>query len=146
MKNPAPSFLFLLLAGIAPFAIAAGDAVQDPRQLVEFPEMMQRHMMANMRDHLAALDEIMGSLGRDELDQAADIAEYRLGMSALESHGAKHRARFMPAGMRQAGTAMHHAASRFALKAQEGELQPAITALTEVTAACVACHAGYRVR
>jgi cytochrome c556 len=41
---------------------------------------------------------------------------------------------------------MHRAASRFALKAQEGEVLPAYKALSEITAACVACHSGYRIR
>jgi cytochrome c556 len=53
---------------------------------------------------------------------------------------------FMPDGMRQAGTAMHEAASRFALKAQEEEALPAYNALSEVTSACVACHTEYRIR
>lgn len=82
--------------------------------------MMQQHMMTNMRDHLAAIDEILIYLGNDDLEKAAETAEYRLGMSSLESHGASHMAKFMPEGMREAGTAMHRAASRFALKAQEG--------------------------
>jgi len=41
--------------------------------------------------------------------------------------------------MRQAGTSMHRAASRFALKVQEGDILPAYNALSEVTSACVAC-------
>lgn len=96
MTNPTQSLVFLLLLWVTPVAMADIDADKDPRQLVEFPQMMQRHMMANMRDHLAAINDIIVSLGRDELDEAADIAEHRLGMSALESHEAKHRARFMP--------------------------------------------------
>jgi len=67
-------------------------------------------------------------------------------MSSLELHGASHLAKFMPEDMQRAGTAMHQAASRFALKAQEGDALPAYKALSEVTAACVACHSGYRVR
>ena len=54
--------------------------------------------------------------------------------------------KFMPEGMQQAGTSMHRAASRFALKAQEGEALPAYSALSEVTSACVACHSSYRIR
>ena len=118
----------------------------DTRVLVELPEMMQQHMLSNMRDHLAAINEILVYLGNDELDKAAEIAEYRLGMSSLGSHGASHMARFMPEGMRQAGTAMHKAASRFALKAQEGEPLAAYKVLSEITAACVACHSGYKVK
>jgi hypothetical protein len=85
-------------------------------------------------------------LANDELDKAADVAESRLGMSSLKAHGASHMAKFMPEGMRDAGTRMHQAASRFAIKAQEGEPLPAYKALADVTAACVACHASYRIR
>jgi hypothetical protein len=107
---------------------------------------MQEHMMANMRDHLVVIHEILINMVNGEMDKAAELAESRLGMSSLESHGASHMAGFMPEGMRQAGTNMHRAASRFALKAQEGEALPAYGALTEVTSACVACHSAYRIR
>jgi cytochrome c556 len=125
---------------------SAAAAAEDSRQLVEMPQMMQQHMMSNMRDHLVAINEILSYLANDELDKAAEVAESRLGMSSLKSHGASHMAKVMPKGMRQAGTSMHKAASRFALKAQEGEALPAYKALTEVTSACVTCHAGYRIR
>jgi hypothetical protein len=51
----------------------------------------------------------------------------------------------MPERMQALGTDMHHAASRFARAAQEGDPLPAYRALTEVTGACVACHGAYRV-
>jgi hypothetical protein len=121
-------------------------AEDDTRQLVQLPEIMQQHMMSNMRDHLVVINELLINLANDELDKAARTAEYRLGMSSLESHGASHMAGFMPEGMRQAGTDMHRAASRFALKAQEGDVLPAYTALSGITSACVACHSGYRIR
>lgn len=132
-------FCFLLVASTA-------RAGEDPRQLVDLPEMMQQHMLSNMRDHLVAMNEILTYLANEELDKAAEVAESRLGMSSLGTHGASHMAKFMPEGMQQAGTSMHKAASRFALKAQEGEALPAYNALTEITSACVKCHAGYRIR
>jgi len=135
-------FFAALITCLSGNSSASGDA----RILVELPQMMQEHMMTNMRDHLAAINEILLYLGNDDVEKAAETAEYRLGMSSLESHGASHMARFMPEGMRQAGTTMHRAASRFALKAQEGELLSAYKALSEVTSACVACHSAYRVR
>jgi cytochrome c553 len=52
----------------------------------------------------------------------------------------------MPKAMREVGTRMHRAASRFALKAEEGELLPAYKMLSDVTASCVACHSAYRIR
>ena len=126
--------------------ISASITAEETRLLVQLPEMMQQHMMSNMRDHLVAINEILINMANGEPEKAAEVAESRLGMSSLESHGASHMAKFMPEGMRQAGTSMHRAASRFALKAQEEEALPAYKALSEVSSACVACHSGYRIR
>ena len=101
---------------------AISSAHSEARQLVELPEMMQQHMMSNMRDHLQTINQILIYPGNDEMDMAADLAEQNLGMSSLDLHGASHLAKFMPEGMREAGTNMHKTASRFALTAQEGDL------------------------
>jgi cytochrome c553 len=121
-------------------------AEEDTRQFVQMPDMLQQHMLSNMRDHLAAINEILENMSKGLLDKAAEVAESRIGMSSLGSHGASHMAKFMPEGMRNAGNKMHRAASRFALKAQEGDALAAYGALTDVTAACVACHSAYRIR
>ena len=131
---------------VGALSASASVADEDIRHLVVLPEMMQQHMMSNMRDHLVAINDILINMANEELEQAAEVAESRLGMSSLELHGASHMAKFMPEGMRQVGTSMHRAASRFALKAQEGEALLAYNALSEVTSACVACHSGYRIR
>lgn len=127
---------------MVPFVVAN----EDPRQFVELPDMMQKHMMANMRDHLKTINEILFNLSNNDMDKAASIAEQRIGMSSLEKHGASHMGKFMPEGMRKAGTNMHKAASRFALRAEEGELSPAYKSLAEVTSTCVACHSSYRIK
>ncbi len=123
-------------------------AATDTREFVKFPEPLIEHTLANMRDHLAALQEIQEHLGMGQTDAAAQIAEKRLGMSSLGLHGAHEVAKFMPRGMQDAGTAMHRAASQFATIATDagvtGDMKPALTALARVTAACVGCHAGYR--
>ncbi|MDA3869460.1 MAG: hypothetical protein PF589_05850 [Gammaproteobacteria bacterium] len=127
-------------------AAAPSIAEEDSRALVQLPDMMQQHMMSNMRDHLAAINEILIMLGEDESEKAADIAESRLGMSSLGLHGAGHMAGFMPEEMQQIGTRMHRAASHFSLQAQVGNTSSIYRALSEVTSACVACHANYRIR
>jgi hypothetical protein len=120
----------------------------DSRQLVKFPEPMRVHTIASMRDHLLALQEIDIALSQSAFDKAATIAEQRLGMSSLELHGAAHIAPFMPQGMQDIGTQMHHAASRFAVAAQDAgvsnDARPALAALGAVMQQCVACHAAYR--
>ena len=146
MKEPMKTPLNVIAAVVLLWASNIAVADEDSREFVELPEMMKQHMMSNMRDHLVAINEILIKIANGQLDQAADIAESRLGMSSLELHGASHMSKFMPEGMRQVGTRMHRAASRFALKAQEGEVLPSCSALSEVTSACVACHSGYRIR
>lgn len=121
----------------------------DERSKVDFPSMMRDHMLGNMRDHLSALQEITAYLASAEYDQAADVAESRLGMSSMALHGAAHMAKIMPAEMAAIGTEMHRAASRFALSARDadidGGLAKAFGALSEVMQQCVACHSAYRV-
>ena len=125
---------------------AVGDG--DTRQIVKLPDPMRQHMLANMRDHLLALTEVQQALGSGDFQRAADVAEQRIGVSSLASHGAAHMAPFMPKPMQDIGTRMHRAASQFALIAQEtgadGNLMRAIGGLSRVTEQCVACHAAYR--
>ncbi|CCD96540.1 conserved exported hypothetical protein [Bradyrhizobium sp. ORS 375] len=127
-----------------------GAATTDLRERVDFPPGLTEHTLANMRDHLLALQQINDALAAGEMDQAGRIAEQRLGMTSLRLHGAAEVAQFMPQGMQDAGTAMHKAASRFAIAAQDagvtGDLKPALKALGETMAACVGCHAGYRLK
>lgn len=122
----------------------------DTRQLVKFPPELAEHTLANMRDHLLALEEITSALSKGQADVAGKVAEHRLGMSSLPLHGAHEVAKFMPKGMQDAGTSMHRAASRFSVEVQNsavtGDMKPALGALAEVMSACNGCHAGYRLR
>ena len=49
------AFLLAFAAGMSVTSAAS----TDKRELVELPEMMQQHMLSNMRDHLAAINEIL---------------------------------------------------------------------------------------
>jgi hypothetical protein len=122
----------------------------DQRQFVRFPDALREHTLANMRDHLQTLQEIQEALARGREGEASRLAEQRLGMSSLGLHGAQEVAKYMPQGMQDAGTEMHRSASRFAIEVQNagvtGDLKPALEALSKVTAACVGCHAGYRLQ
>jgi cytochrome c556 len=147
MKPAALAFV-LLAACAAPQEHAHDHGAPDTRLAVRFPPELRTHTLANMRDHLVTLGEVQAALGRGEYDRAAALAESRLGLSSLEAHGAHQVAAYMPAGMQEAGTAMHKAASRFAIEAANagatGDAKPALAALAGVTAQCVACHAAYR--
>lgn len=125
-------------------------ASADARQVVTFPRLLKEHELANMRDHLLTLSEIQGFLAKYDFDRASDLAEKRLGMSSFDLHGAHEVAPYMPKGMQEAGTAMHRAASQFAIAAQDAavdhDLSRALAALNRVTQSCIACHAAYRLK
>jgi cytochrome c556 len=144
------------LAAVLGFALlfsAATARAQDARELVRFPEMMQEHMLADMRDHLATLNGILGNIADGKFDDAAKLAEQRLGMSSLSLHDAAHMAPFMPKPMQDMGTAMHRAASRLVIVLQDASLEQTAKSMREVeralhavTSACTNCHAAYRIR
>ena len=149
MRRLSALFLSLILVVMA----AAAGRAEESRAMVRLPEPMQEHMLANMRDHLATLNDIFGDLAQGKFDAAAKLAEQRLGMSSLELHGASHMAPYMPKPMQDIGTSMHRAASRFAIMVQNAAVTQSFEAmknvygaLHEVTATCAACHAGYRIR
>jgi hypothetical protein len=124
--------------------------VADYRVPVVFPAELRQHTFANMRDHLLALQEIQAALATGKYDQASHVAEKRLGMTSLTAHGAHEVAQYMPRGMQDAGFAMHRSASRLSTAALDAavtkDVRPALAALAEVTANCVACHAAYRLQ
>ncbi len=144
----------VLFAAVVLLAAATGASqAQDSRELVRLPQPMQEHMLANMRDHLATLNEIIGDVADGKFDEAAKLSEQRLGMSSLGLHGAGHMAPFMPQPMQDIGTSMHRAASRLAIVLQDTSVSPTFDtmrdvsrALHDVTTSCTACHASYRIR
>jgi hypothetical protein len=143
------------------------DMGNDQRQLVNFPPEMRQHTLSNMRDHLAALSEILDAMATAHYAKAAHIASTRLGLASPSAAGCKpapasdapmmskpgdmdhQMARFMPEGMRNIGLEMHTAASDFAAKALKANgthnAQPALAALSRVMQQCAACHATYKV-
>jgi cytochrome c556 len=147
----------ILIAGAVALVVgvggAASAAAQDAREMVRLPPPMQEHMLGNMRNHLTTLNDILGGVAQGKYDDAARLAEQRLGMSSLAAHGAAHMAPFMPQPMQEIGTSMHRAASRLVIVLQNAATAPSeesirqVTgALHEVTSACAACHASYKIR
>jgi hypothetical protein len=143
----------LTTAAVLLITLTGASHAQDSRELVRLPGPMEEHMLGNMRDHLATLNEIIGDVANGQYDDAAKLAEQRLGMSSLSLHGAAHMAPFMPLPMQEIGTSMHRAASRLAIVLQDTSVSPSLDtmrdvsrALHEVTTTCASCHASYRVR
>jgi len=144
---------FGLLTSVAVIASAvaltvASETAEDRRELVEVPPEVRIVLGEEMREHLAAVNEVLGYLGGGQLERAAEVAETRMGLSSTGKHRGTGMGpgRFMTPEMRQMGRAMHESATRFAQIATEGDLAASVAAFQTVTAHCVACHNAYRVR
>ena len=157
MKFKTVSYVPLFIAGMAVIGFAFAQhnhgheaALTDTRVAVEFPGSMKEHILTNMRDHLLAVSQIQEAIGNGQYDKAAQIAENRLGQTALKTHNAYENSKFMPKGMQEIGTQMHRSASKFAIEVQNsgatGDIKPAMLALSKTTQACVACHAAYKLK
>jgi len=142
----------------------------DGRQLLNYPPDVRAQALANMREHLQALADIMGAFANAKYTEAADIADARLGMDSPNATGCKvegmdmkmtsmtptdhlnHRmAQLMPEGMRELGQNMHRSANEFAEKAREADKNSknatvAAIALAKIAQQCVACHQSYRMQ
>jgi cytochrome c556 len=134
-------------------ATPAPEKSDDARELVSLPGPMREHMLGNMRDHLTTLNTVIGDVADNQFDAASKLLEERLGMSSLKLHHAAEMAPYFPQPMQDAGTNMHHAASRLAIVLQDASVAETFdsmrkvnAALHDVTSACVACHAAYRLR
>ncbi|MEW5893775.1 MAG: cytochrome c [Pseudomonadota bacterium] len=144
--------LLILLATLLPTLVFAAEAKlpEDGRVLVKMPPLQQTLMRQDMVEHLSALHAVLGLMAEGKLDQAAELAEKALGVSSMGKHaaatGGQGPGRYMPEAMRGIGVGMHQAASEFARVAKQGDRAAAYRALEPVTAACAACHNGFRIR
>lgn len=142
----------LLFALVAPHAVAQTQQAvpEDQRQLVTLPAPAQAAQRADMLDHLAALNEILGYAAEAKWLDAAETAEKRMGESTMGKYRMALRGqgpgRFMPDAMRHLGWNMHGAATQFAKVAKEGDSAKSLAALQQLTATCVACHMSFRTR
>ncbi len=139
-----------LLGILAALLFCAPVLAADNRQLATMPAPAQEALREEMRDFMAALHLIMGSLGEGKLTEAADTAEQKLGVGAMGRHRASpmdaRPGAFMPQDMHALGRGLHFAATDFAKAARTGDMGRALAALPPVTASCVACHMSYRIR
>ncbi len=144
--------VFILLVILAPCAVAQSQQAvpEDHRQLVTMPAPAQAAQRADMLDHLAALNEILGYAAEGKWADAGETAEKRMGESTMGKYRVALRGqgpgRFMPEAMRQLGWGMHGAATQFAKTAKEGDPAKSLAALQAVTQSCVACHMSFRTR
>lgn len=130
--------------------LALPAAAEDARQLARLTPQAQEVLRQEMLDNLIAVNEILSLVAANKLKEAGEVAETKLGKSAM---GKNARLPFeqrpgpqMPAAMHELGRNGHLAASAFAAAAAGGDRERALALLPNLTGNCVACHASYRTR
>ncbi len=143
----------------------------DTRTVLDWPPSMRACLLANMRDHLEALSQIMAALSAGDGGKAGQIARERLGLKSpgagagarvpqqgkkmssrhdMATMMAMHQSALMPEEMKALGYALHESASTFAIDTVAvkpvGDLSAALASLSHVVENCGACHAAYRLK
>jgi hypothetical protein len=104
--------------------------------------MMAEHQKRNMRDHLAAVQEIVAAFAADDMS-AVEKAARRIGYSDTMAQMCQHMGAGAP-GFTEVALAFHRTADTIADAAQRGDRKAATAALAATLRTCVGCHATYR--
>lgn len=123
---------------------AAADqlAVLDARQPVPLLPRMADHQKENMRDHLLAVQEIVGALAARDFAAVTRSAS-RIGSSPQAEQMCAHMGAGA-AGFSERGLRFHRTADRIAEAAGRRDLDATLVALSETLQTCNACHATFR--
>lgn len=125
-------------------------AAEDTRQLARLTPQAQEVLRQEMLDNLIAINEIVALVAANKIKEAGEVAETRLGKSAMGKNAKlpfeQRPGPQMPAPMHDLGRSGHLAASEFAAAAASGDRERALALLPNLTGSCVACHASYRTR
>lgn len=125
-------------------------AAEDLRLFAPLTPQAQETLRLEMLDNLVALNEILALLADGKVKEAGEVAETKLGKSAM---GRNARLPFearpgpqMPAPMHEMGRNGHFVASEFAVAAASGNRDAALAKLPALMSTCIACHASWRTR
>lgn len=140
----------LFLASTATLWSAGPALASDARELVKLPVPAQDALREEMQGNLVALNEVLSLMAAGKIREAGEVAEAKLGRSAMGKHRDKpfdaRPGPYMPPAMHGIGMDGHRAASEFAAAARTGDRDKALALLPNLTTACVACHFSYRTR
>ena len=128
---------------VATSAAAVFDAL-DTRVPVPLLPVMANHQKQNMREHLAAVQEIIGAVGANDFD-AISRAAARIGYSEQMGQMCNHMGAGAP-GFTDQALRFHHTADKISEAARAGDMPGVLGALGATLATCTGCHAVFKQR
>lgn len=114
----------------------------DARTAVPLVPMMANHQKQNMRDHLAAVQEIVTAVAANDFP-AIEKSAGRIGYSEQMGMMCQHMGAGAP-GFTEAALRFHHTADTIAEAAKQKDTQGVLTALGATLSTCTSCHATFK--
>jgi len=119
----------------------SGGAHDDKRTPLKIPPMMKSHVLGNMRDHLAAVNEAVKLIGAGNFEAASRVIHDRLGTN---EEMMKMCGMFGNDTYKEMGLAMHASADVLSAEMKSKDTGKIMKALSGTLEKCVACHDTFR--
>jgi hypothetical protein len=116
----------------------------DTRVPVPLLPMMAQHQKQNMRDHLSAVQQIIGAVGAKDFDSISSAAA-TIGYSEEMGQMCNHMGAGAP-GFADQALRFHHTADTISEAARAHDLPGVIKALNATLATCTGCHSVFKQR
>ena len=113
----------------------------DQRISLQLPAAMRAQQRAMMREHLAAVNEIIADMAAGKFTSASRIAHQKLGLTPEMK---KMCTMFGNSDFRKLGLAFHKSADHLGDELKSGNTKRSLRALHTTMNYCVQCHATFR--
>ena len=117
------------------------DSVKDDRISLGLSPAMKQHQLANMRNHVEAVQSIIGLLAEGAFDKASHIAYSKLG---LTEEMKKMCNNFENENFKNLGLAFHKSGDALGDTLKTKDFTKSLGALHTTMTYCVQCHATFR--
>lgn len=114
----------------------------DTRTPVPLVPLMAHHQKQNMRDHLAAVQEIVAAVAQNDFP-TIEKAAARIGFSETMGRMCSHMGAGAP-GFTETALRFHHDADKIGEAARQRSSTLVLTALGQTLSHCTGCHQAYK--
>ena len=115
--------------------------VTDARISLHLSERMKQHQMADMRAHLAAINDIVGLMTENKFAEASKLAHEKLGLTPEMQRMCNMLGNEKATAM---GLAFHRSGDELGDALASGDASRSLSALHTTMQYCVECHATFR--
>jgi len=113
----------------------------DKRVSLGLPQFAKNRQLANMREHLEAINDIVKLIALGKFNKASNIANKKLGLTDAMLKECK---KFDREDFKSLGFAFHKSANKLAKILKKKDTKQSLVALSNTLGYCISCHATFR--